>query len=157
MSLSKLSWPCQKSTPTQLKPVRARCNCGHHFLIHTQNTTPLYATETASRSNNISACTFQPNTRESEHQKVSQAPTSRIPLLKHAELFKMEYWRWGLMTLVLMFGHLTSGWMYALTERHIWLWRKVLYFVYGLKKGVHNALSLTLASVMWALTFDKVK
>ncbi|KAI7737113.1 hypothetical protein M8C21_007422, partial [Ambrosia artemisiifolia] len=82
-----------------------------------------------------------------------------IDYLKHKYLFDLELWKWGVMVLVLICGRLVSGWgirvIVVLIERSFVLRKKVLYFVYGLRKAVQNCVWLTLVLIAWQCIFDK--
>ncbi|XP_024536127.1 mechanosensitive ion channel protein 5 [Selaginella moellendorffii] len=81
-----------------------------------------------------------------------------VAVLRRRSILGLELWKWTVMVLVALSGRLLSGWIIHVAvffiERNF-LWRKrVLYFVYGLRKGVQTALWLTLALVAWLLLFD---
>ncbi|KAL3732171.1 hypothetical protein ACJRO7_028930 [Eucalyptus globulus] len=85
--------------------------------------------------------------------------TLAIPALKHKDLWKLKLWKWEVMVLVLICGRLVSGWMIRLVvffiERNFLLRKRVLYFVYGLRKAVQNCLWLGLVLIAWHALFDK--
>ncbi|KAI3776512.1 hypothetical protein L1987_46297 [Smallanthus sonchifolius] len=85
--------------------------------------------------------------------------TLTIPILKHKFLFDLELWKWGVMILVLICGRLVSGWgirvIVFLIERNFVLRKRVLYFVYGLRKAVQNCVWLTLVLIAWQCIFDQ--
>ncbi|KAF8020628.1 hypothetical protein BT93_G1156 [Corymbia citriodora subsp. variegata] len=85
--------------------------------------------------------------------------TLTIPTLKHRDLWKLKLWKWEVMVLVLICGRLVSGWMIRLAvffiERNFLLRKRVLYFIYGLRKVVQNCLWLGLALIAWHALFDK--
>ncbi|KAH7444966.1 hypothetical protein KP509_02G100000 [Ceratopteris richardii] len=80
-----------------------------------------------------------------------------VKQLKHKQIWSLELWKWVLMVLVLLCGRLLSGWLIKiviiLVEKNLLLRKKVLYFVYGLRKGVQNVLWLGLALLAWKLMF----
>lgn len=82
-----------------------------------------------------------------------------IHSLKNKKLFELEYWKWEVMILVLICGRLFSGWgirvVVFLIERNFLLRKRVLYFVYGLRKAVQNCLWLSLVLIAWQCIFDK--
>lgn len=82
-----------------------------------------------------------------------------IPLFKDRILWKLRLWRWEVMVLVLICGRLVSGWGIRLVvffiERNFLLRKRVLYFVYGLRKAVQNCLWLGLVLIAWHIMFDK--
>ncbi|XP_071700522.1 mechanosensitive ion channel protein 8-like [Rutidosis leptorrhynchoides] len=85
--------------------------------------------------------------------------TLTIPFLKHKQLFDLLLWKWGVMILVVICGRLVSGWgikiIVILIERSFVLRKKVLYFVYGLRKAVQNCVWLTLILIAWQCIFDR--
>ncbi|XP_051123931.1 mechanosensitive ion channel protein 6-like [Andrographis paniculata] len=82
-----------------------------------------------------------------------------INILKTRKIFQLELWKWELMVLVLISGRLVSGWgiriVVLLIERNFLLRKRVLYFVYGLKKAVQNCVWLALVLIAWHLIFDE--
>jgi len=82
-----------------------------------------------------------------------------IPPLKAKTLLKMSLWKWEVLILVLICGRLVSGWVVRIIvffiERNFLLRKRVLYFVYGLKKAVQNVIWLGLVLLTWHLLFDK--
>ncbi|KAF8020548.1 hypothetical protein BT93_G1085 [Corymbia citriodora subsp. variegata] len=82
-----------------------------------------------------------------------------IPATKHRDLWKLKLWKWEVMVLVLICGRLVSGWMIRLVvffiERNFLLRKRVLYFVYGIRKAVQNCLWLGLVLIAWHVLFDK--
>ncbi|KAK9071804.1 hypothetical protein SSX86_008233 [Deinandra increscens subsp. villosa] len=85
--------------------------------------------------------------------------TLTIPFLKRKFLFDLQLWKWGVMILVLISGRLVSGWVIRfiviLIERNFVLRKRVLYFVYGLRKAVQNCVWLTLVLIAWQCIFDQ--
>ncbi|XP_076955195.1 mechanosensitive ion channel protein 6-like [Bidens hawaiensis] len=84
--------------------------------------------------------------------------TLTIPIMKHKLLFDLELWKWGVMVLALICGRLVSGWLIRvivfLIERNFVLRKRVLYFVYGLRKSVQNCVWLTLVLIAWQCIFN---
>ncbi|GKA05467.1 mechanosensitive ion channel protein 6-like protein, partial [Tanacetum coccineum] len=84
--------------------------------------------------------------------------TLTIKFFKHKKLYDLELWKWVVMVLVLICGRLWSGWgirvIVFLIERNFVLRKRVLYFVYGLRKAVQNCVWLTLVLIAWQLIFD---
>ncbi|GLU14761.1 hypothetical protein SLE2022_313120 [Rubroshorea leprosula] len=82
-----------------------------------------------------------------------------IPYLRKKKLWKLMLWKWEVLVLVLICGRLVSGWIVRIIvffiERNFLLRKRVLYFVYGLKKAVQNCLWLGLALIAWHYLFDK--
>ncbi|KAJ0742119.1 putative mechanosensitive ion channel MscS, LSM domain superfamily [Helianthus annuus] len=88
--------------------------------------------------------------------------TLTIPFLEHKILYDLVLWKWGVMILVLICGRLVSGWgirfIVVLIERNFVLRKRILYFVYGLRKAVQNCVWLTLVLIAWQCIFnDKVE
>ncbi|XP_010066309.2 mechanosensitive ion channel protein 6 [Eucalyptus grandis] len=85
--------------------------------------------------------------------------TLAIPAWKSRDLWKLKLWKWEVMVLVLICGRLVSGWMIQLAvffiERNFLLRKRVLYFVYGLRKAVQNCLWLGMVLIAWHALFDK--
>ncbi|PIN10746.1 hypothetical protein CDL12_16659 [Handroanthus impetiginosus] len=82
-----------------------------------------------------------------------------INVLRKRTVFELELWKWELMILVLISGSLLSGWgiriAVFLIERNFLLRKRVLYFVYGLRKAVQNCVWLALVLIAWQCIFDK--
>ncbi|KAL4579028.1 hypothetical protein LXL04_015163 [Taraxacum kok-saghyz] len=82
-----------------------------------------------------------------------------IPYLKKKDIYDLVLWKWGVMILVLICGRLVSGWgiriLVILIERNFLLRKRVLYFVYGLRKAVQNCVWLGLVLIAWECIFDK--
>ncbi|GAA0175817.1 ion channel [Lithospermum erythrorhizon] len=71
----------------------------------------------------------------------------------------LKLWKWEVLTLVVICGRLVSGWVIKivvfLVERNFMLRKRVLYFVYGVRKAVQNCLWLGLVLIAWHFMFDK--
>ncbi|KAL2323972.1 hypothetical protein Fmac_023030 [Flemingia macrophylla] len=82
-----------------------------------------------------------------------------IPFLRNKDLWQLRLWKWEVMVLVLICGRLVSDWVIRIAvfciERNFLLRKRVLYFVYGVRKAVQNCLWLGLVLVAWHLLFDK--
>ncbi|KAJ8755702.1 hypothetical protein K2173_022682 [Erythroxylum novogranatense] len=82
-----------------------------------------------------------------------------IKKLRKILLWNLMLWKWEVFVLVLICGRLVSGWVIRLVvffiERNFLLRKRVLYFVYGLKKPVQNCLWLGLVLIAWHFLFDK--
>ncbi|KAL4278053.1 hypothetical protein GQ457_03G024740 [Hibiscus cannabinus] len=85
--------------------------------------------------------------------------TLTIPYLREKSLWKVMLWKWEVMVLVLICGRLVSGWIIKIIvffiERNFLLRKRVLYFVYGVRKPVRNCLWLGLVLIAWHFLFDK--
>ncbi|KAJ6765856.1 MECHANOSENSITIVE ION CHANNEL PROTEIN 5 [Salix purpurea] len=79
--------------------------------------------------------------------------------LKKVNILNLKLWKWEVLLLVLICGRLVSGWGIHLVvffiERNFLLRKRVLYFVYGLRKGVQNCWWLGLVLLAWHFLFDK--
>lgn len=79
--------------------------------------------------------------------------------LQHTDIWSLELWKWCVLVLVIFCGRLFSEWfinlLTFLIERNFLLKKKVLYFVYGLKKSVQVFIYLGLVLLAWALLFDR--
>jgi hypothetical protein len=76
-----------------------------------------------------------------------------IHKLKRVELWGLLLWKWVVVALVTICGRLVSGWVIRILvfflERSFILRKRVLYFVYALRKGVQNLLWLTFVLITW--------
>uniref|UniRef100_A0A6N2LTC1 Protein kinase domain-containing protein n=1 Tax=Salix viminalis TaxID=40686 RepID=A0A6N2LTC1_SALVM len=79
------------------------------------------------------------------------------PALKRQTLWDLPLWKWEMMVLALICGRLVSGWGIKLVvifiESNFLFRKRVLYFVYGLRRAVQNCLWLGLALLPLALYF----
>ncbi|KAL4342617.1 hypothetical protein GQ457_08G006540 [Hibiscus cannabinus] len=82
-----------------------------------------------------------------------------IPYLRQKRLWDLMLWKWEVLVLVLICGRLVSGWIIRIIvffiERNFLLRKRVLYFVYGVRKAVQNCLWLGLVLFAWHYLFDK--
>ncbi|XP_022717804.1 LOW QUALITY PROTEIN: mechanosensitive ion channel protein 6-like [Durio zibethinus] len=82
-----------------------------------------------------------------------------IPYLREKRLWNLMLWKWEVLVLVLICGRLVSGWIIKIIvffiERNFLLRKRVLYFVYGVRKAVQNCLWLGLVLIAWHYLFDK--
>lgn len=78
--------------------------------------------------------------------------------LRHTCIWGLRLWRWCVLVLVIFCGRLVTEWLIKivvfLIEREFLLKQKVLYFVYGLKKGVQAFMWLGLILLAWALLIN---
>ncbi|KAF9600450.1 hypothetical protein IFM89_009365 [Coptis chinensis] len=85
--------------------------------------------------------------------------TLTLPSFKKKTLWELEFWKWELLILVLICGRLLSGWgiriVVFFVERNFLLRKRVLYFVYGVRKAVQNSLWLGLVLLAWHIMFDR--
>ncbi|CAL5341339.1 unnamed protein product [Camellia sinensis] len=82
-----------------------------------------------------------------------------VPAWKARRVRGLELWKWTLLILVLICGRLVSGWGIRIVvffiERNFLLRKRVLYFVYGVRKPVQNCIWLGLVLIAWHCLFDK--
>ncbi|CDY54426.1 BnaCnng26940D [Brassica napus] len=82
-----------------------------------------------------------------------------IPSWKKVRLWNLHLWKWEVFLLVLICGRLVSGWgiriIVFFIERNFLLRKRVLYFVYGVRRAVQNCLWLGLVLLAWHFLFDK--
>ncbi|KAJ1254387.1 hypothetical protein BS78_K072300 [Paspalum vaginatum] len=82
-----------------------------------------------------------------------------IRVLSEKKVVGLHLWRWELLVFVLICGRLVSGWVIRIAvfgvERNFLLRKRVLYFVYGVRSAVQNALWLGLVLSSWHFLFDK--
>ncbi|XP_074285889.1 mechanosensitive ion channel protein 6-like [Silene latifolia] len=82
-----------------------------------------------------------------------------IPEWRKISVWDMSLWKWQVLVIVLICGRLVSGWgiriIVFFIERNFLLRKRVLYFVYGLKKAVQNVIWLGLVLLTWGFLFDK--
>ncbi|KAF4350549.1 hypothetical protein G4B88_030082 [Cannabis sativa] len=87
------------------------------------------------------------------------ACTLSVPHLRKKNLWKLKLWKWEVLVAVLICGRLVSGWGIRIVvffiERNFLLRKRVLYFVYGIRKAVQNCLWLGLVLIAWHFLFDK--
>ncbi|KNA03859.1 hypothetical protein SOVF_205110 [Spinacia oleracea] len=80
-----------------------------------------------------------------------------INRLKDTAMWSLRLWKWCVFVIVIVCGRLVTGWLITilvyLVERKLLLKKKVLYFVYGLKKSLRVFLWLSFILVAWILLF----
>jgi ABC-type multidrug transport system fused ATPase/permease subunit len=85
--------------------------------------------------------------------------TLSVPFLREKNLWQLLLWKWEVMILVLICGRLVSDWFIRIAvfciERNFLLRKRVLYFVYGVKKAVQNCVWLGLVLIAWHFLFDE--
>ncbi|KAI3840530.1 hypothetical protein MKX03_007224 [Papaver bracteatum] len=81
-----------------------------------------------------------------------------ISKLKNLRISELHLWKWCVLLLVIVCGRLFTDWLIKslvfLVEKRFILKKKVLYFVYGLKKSVQVCIWLALVLLSWTLFFD---
>lgn len=79
--------------------------------------------------------------------------------LKEIRLRGLRLWKWEVMILVLICGRLVSGWAIRVAvfciERNFVLRKRLLYFVYGVRKAVQNCIWLGLVLIAWHSMLDR--
>ncbi|THG12366.1 mechanosensitive ion channel protein 10-like [Camellia sinensis] len=82
-----------------------------------------------------------------------------VDKLQHHTVWSLEIWKWGVLVLVIFCGRLFTEWfinvIVFLIERNFLLKKKVLYFVYGLKKSVRLFIWLGLVLLAWVLLINR--
>ncbi|KAJ0241883.1 Mechanosensitive ion channel protein 8 [Hirschfeldia incana] len=82
-----------------------------------------------------------------------------IPSWKLVRVWNLHLWKWEVFLLVLICGRLVSGWGIRIAvffiERNFLLRKRVLYFVYGVRRAVQNCLWLSMVLIAWRYLFDK--
>ncbi|XP_076942182.1 mechanosensitive ion channel protein 8-like [Bidens hawaiensis] len=78
---------------------------------------------------------------------------------KQKKVRGLHIWEWEVLVLVLICGRLVSGWgirfIVFFIERNFLLRKRVLYFVYGIRKPVQNCIWLGLVLIAWQYMFDE--
>ncbi|KAJ6885272.1 LOW QUALITY PROTEIN: hypothetical protein NC651_026012 [Populus alba x Populus x berolinensis] len=80
-----------------------------------------------------------------------------IPYLREKDFWRLRLWKWEVFVLVLICGRLVGllgSSCFSLRENFL-LRKRVLYFVYGVRKAVQNCLWLGLVLIAWHCLFDK--
>lgn len=79
--------------------------------------------------------------------------------LLNTTVWGLELWKWCVLVLVIFCGRLFTEWfiniLVFLIERNFLLKKKVLYFVYGVKKSVQAFIWLGLILLAWGLLFSR--
>lgn len=79
--------------------------------------------------------------------------------LQHMMMWGLELWKWCVMVMVVVCGRLVTAWiihvLVFLIEKNFLFKKKVLYFVYGLKKSVQIVIWLSLVLLSWTLLFNR--
>ncbi|KAL6496558.1 hypothetical protein OROGR_029816 [Orobanche gracilis] len=82
-----------------------------------------------------------------------------IGKLKHTEIWSLKLWKWCVLVLLIFCGRLFTKWLsntlVFLIERNFLLKKKVLYFLFGLKRSVRLVIWLALVLVAWALLINR--
>ncbi|KAK4755955.1 hypothetical protein SAY87_009712 [Trapa incisa] len=82
-----------------------------------------------------------------------------VSTMLHEVIWGLKLWRWCVLVLVILCGRLVTGWLMKgvvfLIEMNFLLKKKVLYFVYGLKKSVQTLVWLSLILLAWELLISR--
>jgi len=78
--------------------------------------------------------------------------------LQKREIWGLKLWKWCVFILVILCGRLVTEWfinvLVFLIERNFLFKKKVLYFVYGVKKSVQGFIWLSLVLLTWDMLFS---
>ena len=81
-----------------------------------------------------------------------------IPQVRDVSFMGLMLWKWILLLLAILCGRLISGWavhvLVLLLERNFLMRKRVLYFVYALRRGVKYCVWLALVLMAWNFMFD---
>ncbi|KAJ9687987.1 hypothetical protein PVL29_013958 [Vitis rotundifolia] len=81
-----------------------------------------------------------------------------IHRLQHTMIWSLEIWKWSVLVLVIFCGRLVTEWginiVVFMIEKNYLFRRKVLYFVFGLKKSMLVFIWLGLILLAWSLLID---
>ncbi|KAL8456608.1 hypothetical protein ACS0TY_034730 [Phlomoides rotata] len=79
--------------------------------------------------------------------------------LKKTDIWGLELWKWCVLVLVIFCGRLFTEWLtnllVFLIEKNFLLKKKVLYFLFGMKKSFRVVIWLALILVVWALLINR--
>lgn len=82
-----------------------------------------------------------------------------INKLKNQYVWGLHIWRWCVLILTVFCGHLVTGWfmdvLVFFIEKNFLLKKKVLYFLYALRKSVRVSVWLGLILLTWALLINR--
>ncbi|XP_051151357.1 mechanosensitive ion channel protein 10-like [Andrographis paniculata] len=82
-----------------------------------------------------------------------------VDMVRNWTVWDLQFWRWCLLILVTFSGLLVTKWLMhfvvLVIELNYLLKKKVLYFVYALKKSVQVFIWLTVVLVTWVLLFQQ--
>ncbi|XP_073052401.1 mechanosensitive ion channel protein 10-like [Primulina eburnea] len=84
-----------------------------------------------------------------------------VDKLKNRHIWSLELWKWCVLVLVIFCGRLLTGWvtnsLVYLIGKNFFLKKKVLYFLFGLKKSFRVVLWLALNFLTWVLLINRVQ
>ncbi|XP_051114057.1 mechanosensitive ion channel protein 10-like [Andrographis paniculata] len=82
-----------------------------------------------------------------------------INTLKDFHIWSLQPWKWCVLVLVIFCGHLFTEWLSEilvfLIEKNFLLKKKVLYFVFGMKKSIRIVIWLALILLTWSLLINR--
>lgn len=82
-----------------------------------------------------------------------------VDKLKDTLIWSLQLWKWSVLVLVIFCGRLFTDWLsnvlVFLIEKNFLLKKKVLYFVFGLKKSIRVVIWLALILVAWVLLINR--
>uniref|UniRef100_A0A7N0ZWI2 Mechanosensitive ion channel protein n=1 Tax=Kalanchoe fedtschenkoi TaxID=63787 RepID=A0A7N0ZWI2_KALFE len=82
-----------------------------------------------------------------------------VDRIKAAEIWSLKLWRWCILILTVFCGRLLSEWfinvLVFLIERNFLLRKKVLYFVFGVRRSVQFFIWFALILLAWALLINR--
>ncbi|XP_073127119.1 mechanosensitive ion channel protein 8-like [Henckelia pumila] len=85
--------------------------------------------------------------------------TLAVSKWKRKNMRGLSLWKWELLVLVLICGRLVSGWGIRIVvffiERNFFMRKRILYFVYGVRKAVQNCIWLGLVLISWHYMLDQ--
>ncbi|CAM0870738.1 unnamed protein product [Alopecurus aequalis] len=87
------------------------------------------------------------------------ACTLATKTLAKKKLWELHLWKWEILVLVLICGHLVAGWAIRVAVfflgRNFVMRKRALYFVYGVRGAAQNALWLGMALASWHFLFHQ--
>ncbi|KAL9667875.1 hypothetical protein QQ045_002244 [Rhodiola kirilowii] len=82
-----------------------------------------------------------------------------VDRMKAVEIWSLKLWRWSILILTVFCGRLFSEWfinvLVFLIERNFMLRKKVLYFVFGVRRSVQFFIWFALILLAWALLINR--
>ncbi|XP_073292804.1 mechanosensitive ion channel protein 6-like [Primulina huaijiensis] len=85
--------------------------------------------------------------------------TLAVSKWKRKKMRGLSLWKWEVLVLVLICGRLVSGWGIRIVvffiERNFFMRKRILYFVYGVRKAVQNCIWLGLVLISWHYMLDQ--
>ncbi|KAE9587673.1 hypothetical protein Lal_00021888 [Lupinus albus] len=83
-----------------------------------------------------------------------------VDKLKNVVIWSLELWKWCVLVMVIVCGRMVTRWfmnalVFMVEMNFFWLKKKVLYFIYGVKKSVRVFIWLSLVLLAWGLLFNR--